>query len=99
MAAYILIDRLSVTDPDALEEYQSIASATVRRHAGRFVLPDPMKIEALEGNWRPDRVVLIEFEDLEHARQWWNSSEYAQARALHHGATISNVILVEGAPP
>ena len=96
MAAYIVIDRLSVTDPEAFGAYQPLASATLTRHSGRYVLPDPMSIEALEGNWRPNRVVLIEFEDAEQARQWWNSAEYAEARSIHRQFTIANVILVEG---
>jgi uncharacterized protein (DUF1330 family) len=97
MAAYILIDRLSVTDPKAFGAYQTLASPAVSSHDGHYLLPDTMQIEALEGNWHPNRIVLIEFEDADQAREWWNSSEYARARALHHSATISNIILVDGA--
>jgi uncharacterized protein (DUF1330 family) len=39
---------------------------------------------------------VIEFEDADQARQWWDSPEYAKARAIHHQATISNIILVNG---
>jgi uncharacterized protein (DUF1330 family) len=96
MAAYILIDRLSVTDRDTFNAYADPARAAVQQHGGRYVLPHATEIEALEGNWRPNRIVVIEFEDAEQARQWWDSPEYAEARAIHHQATISNIILVEG---
>ena len=97
MAAYVMIDRLSVTDPEAFSSYHSLARSAVMTHRGRYVLPHGTQIEALEGNWKPNRIVLIEFEEAEQAKRWWRSSEYARARAIHHRATISNIILVDGA--
>jgi uncharacterized protein (DUF1330 family) len=96
MAAYIVIDRLSVTDRGRFDAYRELATAAVRRYGGRYVLPHGTHIEALEGNWKPTRIVLIEFDDADRAKQWWDSPEYAQARAIHQQATISNIILVEG---
>lgn len=98
MAGYIMIDRLSVTDPEAFRSYHTLAMATVASHGGRYVLPDGAQIEPLEGNWKPHRIVLIEFDDAEQAKQWWNSPEYAEARAIHHETTIANIILVDGSP-
>jgi uncharacterized protein (DUF1330 family) len=97
MAAYIVIDRLSVTDPARFRAYPEPAQRAVRRYGGRHVLPDGAQIEALEGNWKPNRLVVIEFQDAEQARQWWESTDYAEARAIHYAATISNIILVDGA--
>jgi uncharacterized protein (DUF1330 family) len=97
MAVYVLIDRLSVTDPDRFRGYAVLAEAAVTRYGGRYVLPQGTQIEALEGNWMPNRIVLIEFDDAEQARRWWDSPEYAEARTIHGGATISNVILVDDA--
>ena len=98
MTAYILIDRLAVTDRDSFNAYPDSATAAVDSYGGRYVLPHETEIEALEGNWKPNRLVLIEFGDADQARHWWESPQYAEARAIHHTATISNVILVDGAP-
>ena len=95
MAAYVMIDRLAVTDPETFSAYQDIAPSSVTTHGGRYVLPHGMQIEALEGNWIPNRVVVIEFDDADQAKQWWHSSEYAWARTIHRQATISNIILVD----
>jgi uncharacterized protein (DUF1330 family) len=95
MAAYIMIDRLAVTDPEAFRTYAALASATVAGYGGRYLLPDRIQIEALEGNWTPNRVVLIEFDDADQAKQWWSSPQYAAPRALHRAATISNIILLD----
>jgi uncharacterized protein (DUF1330 family) len=97
MAAYVMIDRLEVTDREQFLAYAGPARASVNRYGGRYVLPHGTQIEALEGNWRPNRIVLIEFDDADQARRWWDSPEYAEARAVHHAATISNIILVNGA--
>jgi uncharacterized protein (DUF1330 family) len=95
MAAYILIDRLSVTDPATFRRYSRSARTAVASHGGRYVLPHGTQIGALEGNWTPNRIVLIEFGDAEQATTWWDSAEYAEARAIHREATISNIILID----
>lgn len=96
MAAYVLIDRLSVTDPDRFRRYSRPARTAVVCHGGRYVLPHETQIGALEGNWTPHRIVLIEFANAEQATTWWDSADYAEARAIHREATISNIILIEG---
>jgi uncharacterized protein (DUF1330 family) len=96
MTAHVVIDRLSVTDPDRFGTYHALALSAVTSYGGRYVLPHGIQIEALEGNWTPERIVLIEFADAERARQWWESAEYAEARVVHRQATISNVILIAG---
>jgi uncharacterized protein (DUF1330 family) len=91
-----VIDRLEVIDREQFRVYGRLASASVQRHGGRYVMPHETEIESLEGNWKPNCIVLIEFGSVERARRWWNSPEYAQARAIHHAATISNILLVDG---
>jgi uncharacterized protein (DUF1330 family) len=98
VGAYVVIDRLVVIDGDQLRAYTELATASVKLHGGRYVTPHRTGIESLEGNWKPHRIVLIEFASAERARQWWNSPEYAQARAIHRAATISNVLLLDGTP-
>jgi uncharacterized protein (DUF1330 family) len=91
-----VIDRLEVIDREQFRVYSRLASASVKHHGGRYVMPHQTEIESLEGNWKPNCIVLIEFGSVERARRWWNSPEYAQARAIHHAATISNILLVDG---
>ena len=67
-SAYIVIDRLSVTDKKAFRAYSGPAGVAITRYGGRYILPQETEIEALQGNWRPNRIVVIEFEDVEHAR-------------------------------
>lgn len=96
MAAYIMIDRLAVTDWDRFSAYPAPAEVAVQRYGGRYVLPHGTQIEALEGNWKLHRIVIIQLNDARQAKRWWDSPEYADAKAIHREATISNIILVAG---
>ena len=53
------------------------------------------KSEKLEGNWEPDRVVILEFEGIEKAKEWIDSQEYREARTLRHKTASTNMIVVE----
>ena len=52
--------------------------------------------EKLEGDWQPNRIVILEFESVEKAKQWLDSDEYRGARALRHKYATTNMIVVEG---
>jgi len=53
--------------------------------------------ETLEGDWRANRLVILEFPTVEQAKAWLNSPEYAPARALRHKYAKTNMVVVEGA--
>jgi uncharacterized protein (DUF1330 family) len=40
--------------------------------------------------------VILEFDDLETARRWYRSPEYAEARKLREGAATMRFVAVEG---
>ena len=97
MAAYVLND-MEITDPVLFEEYKKLTPATVAQYGGRFLVRGG-RIEALEGEWSPKRLVILEFPSVEQARAWSDSPEYAPAKRLRQLASKSNLIVVEGAPP
>jgi uncharacterized protein (DUF1330 family) len=41
--------------------------------------------------------VVLEFADLETAKKWWDSPEYAPAKALRQRIATTDMIVVEGA--
>jgi len=97
MPAYVIND-MDVTDPALLEEYKKLSPATVRQFGGRF-LARGGALDVLEGEWRPKRLVILEFSDMAQARAWANSAEYAPAKQIRQRASRSNIIIVDGAPP
>jgi len=54
------------------------------------------RTETLEGSWSPERFVVLEFDSVERAREWWASEEYAEAKALRQAIARTEMIIVEG---
>ena len=53
-------------------------------------------METLEGDWQPGPLIVVEFPDIETARRWYRSDEYAAALEVRDAALSRNLILVEG---
>ena len=97
MPAY-LISNIEITDPAAYEEYRKLVGPVLRKFGGKF-LARGGKIDSLEGDWKPGRVVIVEFESMEMARAFSDSPEYAPAKAARHRASVSSVLVVDGVLP
>jgi len=93
--AYVVLD-IEVTDPAAYAEYRELDTPTVAAHGGRFLVRGGA-VHPLEGEWSPERLVIIEFESVARARAWYDSAEYARARAVRQRASRGRVLIVEGA--
>lgn len=95
MSAYVLVD-IDVHDPEALAAYRKVGVPTIAAHGGR-VLARSDEVVVLEGEWKPRRVVIMEFDDIEAARRWHASPEYQRARALRLGAATTHSVALPGA--
>ncbi|HTR59893.1 MAG TPA: DUF1330 domain-containing protein [Casimicrobiaceae bacterium] len=95
MAAYMLVD-CSVTDPAKYEEYKRLAQTAIAQHGGRYLARGGETV-VLEGSWQPNRVVIVEFPDLQRARAFYDSPEYRAAREARTDAATMNMIAVAGA--
>jgi uncharacterized protein (DUF1330 family) len=95
MAAYLVCD-INVTNPTQYEEYKRLAQAAVAQYGGRYLARGGEKV-VLEGSWQPNRVVVLEFQDLEQARAFYESPEYKAARKARAGAAKMNLVAVAGA--
>jgi uncharacterized protein (DUF1330 family) len=94
MSAYLIVEN-DVTDPDRYEEVIRLTPPTVALYGGKY-LARGGETETIEGEWQPKRVVIIEFESMEQARAWWNSTEYRPALDLRHQTARTKMILTEG---
>ena len=94
MAAYVIAD-VKVEDPVEYEDYKQMVPATIAAYGGKFIARGG-RTEVLEGEWRPNRVVIIEFESVERAKEWWASEEYRAARELRQRTSTGSLIVVEG---
>jgi uncharacterized protein (DUF1330 family) len=94
MAAYLISDVIP-RDADAFQTYRTRAAASIAQYGGRY-LARGSGVDTLEGNWKPRTIIIVEFPDVEAARGWYNSPEYAEALAVRNEALERNLILVDG---
>jgi uncharacterized protein (DUF1330 family) len=95
MPSYVIATVTDAWDQDKLVEYRERNTDAVANHGGRFVVRGG-RHEILEGDYAPVRVVVIEFPDLDAARGWYESDEYAPLRELRRSASKTDIYVVEG---
>jgi uncharacterized protein (DUF1330 family) len=95
MPAYVIASVTEAWDQDALVQYREGNTEAVAKHGGRFVARGG-RHEILEGDYSPLRVVIIEFPDLEAAKGWYESDDYAPLRELRRSASKTDIFVVEG---
>jgi len=94
MPAYVIVE-IDIVDRAGYEEYKKLASATVENYGGKYIIRGG-RTEVLEGDWKPKRVVVLQFESAQRAKDWLNSEEYREPRKMRHRTARTNMILVEG---
>ena len=94
MPAYIAVD-ISINDPVTYDRYKTLAPPSIAKYGGRYLVRGGTTT-ALEGSWMPQRFVILEFADADTARRWWDSPEYAEAKALRQSCSDTDMLLVDG---
>ena len=94
MAAYFIVD-LEVTDRDRFKDYAEAVPSTISAYGGRYLVAGG-SVETIEGDWAPRRIIVIEFESRERARDWWISEEYRELKELRRETSQAKILLVDG---
>ena len=94
MATYLISD-ITVRDRTAFEVYRTRAAEAIHIYGGRY-LARLGEVQVLEGSWNPNMIVIVEFPNMEQARAWYRSPEYAFALEVRDQALSRNLILVDG---
>jgi uncharacterized protein (DUF1330 family) len=95
MPAYVIASVSDAWDQEKLAEYRERNTDVVAAHGGRFIARGGAH-ETLEGDWAPKRLVIMEFPDIDAARGWYASDEYAALRELRQSASDTDIVVVEG---
>jgi uncharacterized protein (DUF1330 family) len=93
-SAYI-VAYVDVTDPEQYEEYKKLSTIAMKVHGAELCVRGG-KVEVLEGDWSPSRVVVLKFPSFDQAKAYYESIEYRAARKAREGAAVMRMILVEG---
>ena len=94
MTAYLIVDELTVTNQEKIQEYIIKAGPTLKANGGELLASRVP--EVLEGDWQPKRCVLVKFDNMEKLNSWWNSDEYQALIPIRNAVSESNIITIDG---
>lgn len=94
MSVYFVVQE-EVQDQEGLDAYGKAAAPTMANVRGRALAVDN-DVQAVEGEWHGTRLVILEFDDEEAFREWYESPEYQAALPLRMAATDSRGALAKG---
>lgn len=93
-SAYILAN-VDVKNPAQYEEYKRLSTIAMKAHGAEVCIRGG-KVDVLEGDWNPGRMVLLKFPSVDQARKFYDSTEYGAARKAREGIAVMRMVLVEG---
>jgi uncharacterized protein (DUF1330 family) len=92
--AYVVTE-IEVIDKDRYEGYKQMVAPSIAAYGGKFLVRGGAT-ETLEGTWSPQRFVIVEFASRAQAKAWWDSPQYAEAKALRQATARTQMIVAEG---
>lgn len=94
MKAYLVLD-LSVNDLRGFRKYMVEIPAFIEKHLGKYIVRGTQPT-TIEGDWKPQRMVIIEFPAREKAEAFLSDPEIQDLFKVRHDTTTSKLVLVDG---
>ena len=94
MPAYIIVD-IEVHQPEPYKEYLKQITPTVIACGGKY-LARGAEVDVVSGDWRPNRVVMMEFPDRATAQHWATCEDYAPIHDLRNQYATANMVIIDG---
>lgn len=94
MAGYVIVND-EISDEAGFAEFRQKVGATVAAHGGRYLVRGGAT-EVIDGDWAPDRLVVIEFDSVDQAKAWLNSAEFLAIKDLRVSSASASVVVAEG---
>ena len=94
MKAYLVLD-LSVNDFGGFRKYIAEIPAFITKHSGKYIVQG-VQPTPIEGDWKPERMVIIEFPARENAETFLRDPEIQDLFKVRHDTTTSRLVLAEG---
>ena len=93
MSVHVLIE-IKILDKAMYEQYIKQVPSIVKQYGGRYLIRGGM-ITTIAGDWHPERLILLEFDNAGQVHNWLTSSEYAEVAPLRINSTITNAVMIE----
>lgn len=94
MSAYLVLD-FSIKDLSGFLPYVDAIPAFIAKHGGRYIVRG-VEPTVMEGEWAPERMVILEFPCRENAKAFLDDSEAQALFGVRHRTTNSKLVLVDG---
>ena len=94
MKAYLVLD-LSVKDFGGFKKYIAEIPAFIAKHSGKYIVQG-VQPTIIEGDWKPERMVIIEFPERENANAFLSDPEIKHLFKIRHDTTKSKLVVVDG---
>jgi uncharacterized protein (DUF1330 family) len=91
---YLILD-FSIKDFGRFKEYIDKIPAFIKKHGGKYIVQGA-ESEVMEGDWQPERVVVLEFPSTGAAKCFLDDPKAQPLFSIRHKTTESKLILVEG---
>src|SRR4030088_647829 len=93
MKAYLVLD-LSVNDLAGFRKYIAEIPAFIAKHSGKYIVQG-VQPTTIEGDWKPERMVIIEFPEREKAEAFLSDPEIQDLFKVRHDPTTSTLVLAD----
>ena len=95
MSAFLIVDT-KIENPDEYEEYKKLAKPIAEKYGGTYrARGGEMDIRETD-LWTPTRVVIVEFPDMDSARAFVDSDEYAPVKPMRVNNAKCTLFIVDG---
>jgi uncharacterized protein (DUF1330 family) len=94
MSAYLVLD-FAVRDLRGFLPYVDAIPAFIAKHGGRYIVRG-VEPTVMEGDWAPERMVILEFPSREAATAFLADPDAQALFAVRHATTVSKLVLVDG---
>ena len=95
MPAYIIVDT-AIENADEYEKYKALAKPIAEKYGGVYRVRGG-DMDVIEADlWTPTRMVIIEFPDMQSARSFVDSEEYAPVKPIRRNNARCTLTILDG---
>lgn len=94
MKAYLVLD-LTIHNLARFRPYIAAIPTFIEKHSGRYIVQG-VQPTTMEGDWTPERMVVIEFPARENAEAFLRDPDAQRLFDIRHKTTTSKLVLVDG---
>lgn len=95
MKAYLVFDITVHDEARYKKDYVGQAPGFVEKHKGKYLVRGGA-MDVIEGDWAPQRIVVIEFPSRDYANAFLQDPEYRTVAKVRQTATTSKMVMVDG---